>query len=253
MFAQERLHAIARLVSQRQKLSVGELQTELGTSAATLRRDLAQLEAQGRVVRVHGAVVHPAFFRGEPSFAQKQRSATEAKRAIARVAAALVPARARVWVDAGTTALELGVLLLARRDLTILTPSIPLAARALEGGEGAKVTLLGGEVRAISGAVVGGFALEWTERLRADWSFVGASGLHPREGASTTELGEAALKTAMLARGQKRVLLCDASKWNRPATVNFASWSEFDFWVSDAEAPHKEALRAGGVEVLVAS
>lgn len=235
MIAQERFQSIITLVAARQKLSVHELQSTLGVSPATLRRDLAELESLGKVVRVRGAVVHPAYFRGEPSFAQKRRTAAAVKRAIAQIAAELVPPDATVWIDAGTTALELGARLLARRDLTIVTHSIPLAARAVENEDGARVLLVGGEVRAISGAAVGALALEWTRHLRADWCFLGASGLHSSEGASTTEVGEAALKTAILKRCQRKVLLCDSTKWETPATIRFAAWSNFDFWVSGGE------------------
>ncbi len=256
MIAQERLRSIAEIVAAREKIGVSELQDALGVSSATLRRDLAELETLGKVVRVHGAVVHPGFFRGEPSFAQKKRSAAGVKRAMASVAVELVPPRATVWVDAGTTCLEVGARLLARRDLTILTHSIPLAARALEGQDGAKVLLVGGEVRAISGAAVGALALEWTNHLRADWCFLGASGLHPLEGASTTELGEASVKRAVLKRCTTKVLLCDAGKWDAPATVNFAAWHDFDFWVSGGDfqpGAHELAEKVGPQFLLAAN
>ncbi|HEX8833453.1 MAG TPA: DeoR/GlpR family DNA-binding transcription regulator [Abditibacteriaceae bacterium] len=235
MIAQERFQAISDLVAQRQKLTVGELQNELGVSAATLRRDLAELEALGKIVRVHGAVVHPGFFRGEPSFAQKRRSSVNIKRAMALAAAELVPARATVFVDAGTTCLEVGRVLLARHDITLLTHSLPLAALAYEGESAAKVICIGGEVRTISGATVGALALSWLQNLRADWCFVGASGLSPGSGASTTELGEAAMKQAMLGRAEHKVLVADAAKWNKPVTVDFATWNNFDFWVTGGE------------------
>ena len=242
MLAQERFEAIAALVSRRQKLSLQELQGALGVSPATLRRDLTELETQGKIVRVHGAVVHPGYFRGEPSFAQKRRSAAGVKRAIAKVAADLVPPKATVWVDAGTTCLEVGTLLLARRDLTIWTHSIPLAARALESGEGAKVVMVGGEVRVLSGAAVGALGLSWLEKVRADWCFLGASGLS-FEGASTTEVSEANMKSAILARCQTKVLLCDARKWENPVALTFAAWKEFDFWVTNADFDPKAAQK----------
>ncbi len=254
MLAQERFQSIADLVAVQQKMSVHELQSALGVSPATLRRDLAELESLGKIVRVRGAVVHPSYFRGEPSFEQKRRSAAGVKRAIASAAAALVPLKSTVWIDAGTTCLELGALLLSRRDLTILTHSIPLAARAVESEEGAQIILLGGQVRAISGAVVGALGLDWTKNLRADWCFLGASGLSA-EGVSTTELSEATMKTAILGRCEHKVLLCDAQKWNASATVVFAAWRDFDFWVcgGDFEVGARETAEKLGPEFLWAS
>jgi DeoR family fructose operon transcriptional repressor len=243
MIAQERFQSIGHLLSMHQKMTVDELQTALGVSPATLRRDLAELEAAGKVIRLRGVVVHPAYFRGEPTLAQKSRDSVAVKRAIAKAAAELVPPRSAVLVDAGTTCLELGRLLLARADLTILTHSLPLAARAYESEAAAKVIVIGGEVRAISGATVGALALSWLEQLRADWCFVGASGLSESEGASTTELGEAAMKQAFLRRAKHKVLLADAQKWERPAVVNFAPWKEFDFWISGGGEENQAMLQ----------
>jgi DeoR family fructose operon transcriptional repressor len=252
MIAQERFQSITDLIARRQKLSLDELQSALKVSPATLRRDLTELEAAGKLIRVRGAVVHPAYFRGEPTFAQKSREAAADKNSIARAAAALVPPHSTVFIDAGTTCLELGRLLLARRDVTILTHSLPLASLASENNSAAKVICIGGEVRAVSGATVGALALSWLEKLRADWCFVGASGLAQGEGASTTELGEAAMKQAMLGRAAHKVLMADGSKWEKPATVNFAAWSDFDFWVVEHgfDAKKMRAIAKNGLRVV---
>jgi DeoR family fructose operon transcriptional repressor len=254
MIAQERFQSIGELLASRQKMTVHELQAALGVSPATLRRDLAEMEEAGKVIRVRGAVVHPTYFRGEPSLAQKSRDNATAKRAIAKIAAEMVPLQSTVFVDSGTTCLEVGRLLLARRDLTIVTNSIPLCSRVHEGEDAAKMIVIGGEVRPISGAMVGALALSWLEKLRADWCFVGASGLCINEGASTTELGEAAVKQAFLGRSKNKVLLADGRKWQQPATVNFAGWSEFDYWITDGEADQAAlpVLEKQGVRVLYA-
>jgi DeoR family fructose operon transcriptional repressor len=251
MFAHERFQAITSLLAKWQKMTVHELQRELGVSPATLRRDLTELEAAGKVIRVRGAVVHPGYFRSEPSFAQKSRVAAPAKRSIATEAAALVPSGNTVLVDAGSTCLEIGRLLLARKDVTLITHSLPLAALAHEGE--AKVICIGGEVRSISGAATGALALSWLDHLRADWCFVGASGLSVDEGASTTELSEAAMKTAILHRSETKVLVADSGKWERPSTVQFAEWSTFDYWVTDGPLiePAQRAIREQGPQIII--
>ncbi len=212
-------------------MTVLELQQALDVSPATIRRDLSEMETAGKVIRVRGAVVHPDYFRGEPSLAQKSRVASAMKKAIAVEAASLVPSGSRVLVDAGTTCLEVGRLLLQRTDITLVTHSLPLAMLAHESS--ASVLLIGGEVRAISGAAVGALAMSWLSNLRADWAFLGASGLDASGGASTTELSEAAMKQELLCRARHRVLVADSKKWESPATLKFAAWNEFEMWITD--------------------
>lgn len=250
MFAHERHQSITDLLSRRHKATVPELQAALGVSPATLRRDLAELEAASRVIRVRGAVVHPAYFRGEPTLAQKREAAAGAKRDIAAAAAELVPAAGTVFLDAGSTCLALGRLLLTRPGLTLVTHSLPLAALACESESAARVICLGGEVRAVSGALVDSLALGWLAGLRADWCFLSASGLAAADGASTTELREAAVKREMIKRSEHTVLLADARKWEKPATVCFAPWKAFQIWVTDADARSVRVVEKQGPRVI---
>ena len=55
----------------------------------------------------------------------------------------------------------------------------------------AELLCVGGELRKINGALVGGQALEIFATVRADFAFIGASGLEAEEGCSNTQLFEA--------------------------------------------------------------
>lgn len=235
MFAEERQRGICDLVAKEGKLSVAELHNRLGASPATIRRDLADLEERGEIVRVHGGVMHPSFFYGEPTFSQRRQEAPEAKASMARLAASLVPRRASVFIDAGTSTLEAGRELLRREDVTVFTHSLPLAMMAPAGK--ARVVCLGGEVRSPTLALVGGFGLDWLDRLHFDYAFLGASGLTEADGAATTELGEAAIKQAVIRRSRFPFLVCGSAKWNHPRPVFFAGWKEFAGWITDRKPP----------------
>jgi DeoR family fructose operon transcriptional repressor len=233
----ERQKALRDLLARRQKLSVPEIVRRLGASPATVRRDLRRLEARGELVRVHGGALHPQYLAGEPSFEQRQQVAAAAKDAIADHAAREVPAGATVFVDGGSTGLALGRRLLPREDVTVVTHSVPLihAARARR----ARVVSVGGELREISGVLVGALTLRWLGNLRFDVAFLGASGLSAADGASTTELSEAAVKQAAMARAARRILVSDLGKWERPAAVRFAAWRDFDAWIVDRLPPRR--------------
>lgn len=205
-------------------MDVAALQRLVGASPATLRRDLTLLAQLGKVVRTHGGVMHPRHAAGEPSFDRKARAALAAKRAIASAAAALVPTGSTVFVDAGTTALEVGRRLATRERLTLVTNSIPLLQEAT--GPGTRIIAIGGEVRAISLALVGADALHWIRRFRVDIAFLGASGIDAPAGPTTTELLEAGVKSAVAANARRVIVVADASKWTSAAPIRYAEWSQ---------------------------
>jgi DeoR/GlpR family transcriptional regulator of sugar metabolism len=252
MFAQDRRRRLLDLLARRSRLTVREIETALAASPATVRRDLADLARTGGLVRTHGGVIHPAALQGEPALQQRARVSMRAKEAVAERAAAHVPANATVYLDAGSTALAVARRLVARRDVTLFTNSLPVLLMARAGG--ARVVAPGGEVRVPSQSLVGSLALDWLKHLRFDVAFIGASGLEARDGASVTSLEEAAMKQAALARASRAILVADAAKWRRPAAVRFAGWNAFDRWITDRRPPAAaaRAIAAAGVTVEIA-
>lgn len=253
MFSQERRHAILTLVQERRRLEFTELEALVPASPATIRRDLDALARAGAIIRTHGGVLDPASVRAEASFEERAVRHQAAKKLIGARAADLVPSGANVFVDAGSTCLEAGRHLAARGDVRLVTHSAALVATALHGKS--RLVCIGGELREASGAFVGGETLGAMRELHVQIAFIGASGLHAEEGASTTELPEAGMKQMIIARAARVVLLADRSKWQRPSTVRFALWRDFNDWVTD-EPPGPDAvarLQAAGVTVHDAS
>lgn len=106
MFAQERQAEIAELVSASRRVSGADLSRRFDVAMETVRRDLAALEAAGRLRRVHGGAVsldRPASV--EATIAGREAPKSPAKRRIAAAAVRLLEAEGAVTVvlDAGTT------------------------------------------------------------------------------------------------------------------------------------------------------
>ena len=115
MFAQERLKAISKVVRERRRMTFAELQAVIPASPATIRRDLGELEESGELIRVHGGVMDTRYVRSEITFDERMLRNVPAKRAIAALAARLIPSGASVLIDAGTTCLEAGKALFGRK------------------------------------------------------------------------------------------------------------------------------------------
>lgn len=255
MYAEERHHAIATLVDQRGRVSVTELADLYDVTTETVRRDLAVLERMGLVRRVHGgAVPATALTAREPATGERESTRTDEKDRIAKAALDHVPgAGGSVVLDAGTTTGRLAALLPTDIELTVVTNSVPIAARVSTLG-GVRLHLLGGRVRGLTQAAVGDDTLRMLGVLRADVAFIGTNALSVGHGLSTPDSEEAAVKRAMLDSAQHVVVVADSSKIGREHMISFGRIEQIDVLVTDSgiqDAPRAELVEQG-VEVVVA-
>ena len=255
MYAEERQRSIAELITSCGRVSVADLSTSYGVTTETVRRDLAVLDRLGVVRRVHGgAVPASALTVTEPGVGEREYIRAEQKDAIAAAALDfLPPSGGSAVLDAGTTTGRLAALLGGDRELTVITNSVPIAARlALFGG--VNLRMLGGRVRGTTQAAVGEEALTALAWLRVDVAFIGTNALSVGHGLSTPDSDEAAVKRAMVRSANHVVVLADSSKIGREHLVSFARVDNIDVLVTDSdidETDHK-SLTDNGIEVVIA-
>ncbi|MEX3636261.1 DeoR/GlpR family DNA-binding transcription regulator [Paraburkholderia sp. BR14320] len=211
MLTTQRKKAILDELARNGQVLAGELSVAFGVSEDTIRRDLRELAAEGRLQRVHGGAL-PAS-AALASFEQRQDIETLAKRRIARRAVALIVPGQTVIVDGGTTSALLVQELPADLRATIVTHS-PSVATALAAHPCVDVILIGGRLYKHSIVAVGAAAMEGISRIHADLYFMGVTGVHPSAGLSTGDFEEAAIKRALAARAAETVVLASASKLN---------------------------------------
>lgn len=231
---------------------VETLADRVGVSPSTVRRDLTQLQREGRIARTYGgAMVREPFH--ERSFTESRLVHRQAKAAIAAVAADLVPAGGTVFLDAGTTCLAAAGILAERAPLKIATRGLE-AAGLLTKVPGLEVVLVGGQVQPLSHGVVGPFAALMLDRMAFDVALLGADAVDPVKGLGEPTPEETYVKEKAASRAAEVLLLADASKLG-PAHV--PAWLPVDpAWtlVTDAAAPEATvaAFEARGVRVLTA-
>lgn len=255
MYAEERQEAIAELVRRRGRVSVAEVAERYGVTTETVRRDLAVLERNAVVRRVHGgAVPAGALTVIERGVGERETAQADEKDRIAAAALALVPADGgSILLDAGTTTARLAAVLPSDRRLVVVTNSVPVAAR-VAGSAATRLHLLGGRVRGTTQAAVGEETVRALDDLRVDVAFVGTNALSVDFGLSTPDVEEASVKRAMVRSAQRVVVLADASKLGSEHLVRFAPLDAVDVLVTDRAAdPDVVAeLEAHGVEVVLA-
>ncbi|WP_337270928.1 DeoR/GlpR family DNA-binding transcription regulator [Oryzifoliimicrobium ureilyticus] len=259
--AQVRQAAIVGEISRVGSVTVSDLAQQLAVSEMTVRRDLVELEKDGRLIRTHGGAVKPDralpmsvpdnFDGEEPAFDARLARNVALKRRIAATAAELANGARSIALDVGTTIYFVAEALAPRPQAKIFTNSIRSAEHLT--GRGLETYLAGGKIRSEEMSTSGPSAVSQFEALWFDIAFVGVSGL-TSEGIFDYSFEETDMKRVYLTRASRRFVLCDSSKFTRMSLVHVAALNEFTGLICD-EAPTGDleaALKKAGVEVLVA-
>ncbi|GAA4732461.1 DeoR/GlpR family DNA-binding transcription regulator [Isoptericola chiayiensis] len=257
MLPAERRSALLDHVATHGSARVVDLASALGVSRMTVRRDIDELAEQGLLLKVHGGAMAIDGDTSRPAATGWAAQEAE-KEAIARAAASLVEPGMSVGLSGGSTAWHVAHRLRTIPDVTVVTNSLPVAelfddeALVVEA-RSAHVVLTGG-VRTPARALVGPVAVRTLEVLHCDVVFVGVHGLDPRAGLTTPNLLEAETNRALLAAGERAVVVADHSKWHTVSLTTVADLDAADVVISDAGlAPEAVAeIEQHGPEVVVA-
>ena len=252
--AAARLRNLQQILAVRRAVRVDELSDELGVSPATIRRDLADLDAQGLARRVHGGAVSvsSAGRLEEPLFDDKAAHAAAEKQRIAEAARDFVGADDSLFLDGGSTVLRLARLLTDLTDVTVLTNSLHVAKRFAAAGP--RLIMTGGEFRRLSQTFVGSMTHPLIDKLHVDKAFMGTIGLTAEAGMTTTDPREAHTKERVMTHASQVILLADSSKIGKVSFARFGDLDRVDVLITNRGAPEGELkeLRNRGIKVIEA-
>ncbi|MFK4066030.1 DeoR/GlpR family DNA-binding transcription regulator [Streptomyces sp. NPDC029674] len=251
MYAPERQQEILRLARDGGRVDVLSLAEEFQVTAETIRRDLKALDRAGLVRRVHGGAIPAGRLDFEPDLAEREGTAADEKDRIARAALAELPAEGSVILDAGSTVARVAAALPLESTLTVVTHSLPTAAR-LADHPGIQLHLIGGRVRQRTRAAVDAWALRAYGEIRADTVFLAANGFSAESGLTTPDLAEAAVKRAAVAAARRVVLLADSAKHGQEHFARFGDLTDVDMLITDTGLSDDDAtaIERGGTEVV---
>lgn len=242
--ALERHELIMDLAMVNGRVDVGDLSQRLNVTTETIRRDLAQLQDQRLLRRVHGGAVQWQRWRYEPSLTVRGSLNAEEKHRIAKRALEELPGEGSIVIDSGSTAVYLAGLLPHDRALTVVTNSIPVA-QVLAANDGVDVIMVGGTLKKETMALVDSLGVETLGTMVVDLAILGTDGVSPEHGFTTPYRDEVAIKRAIMASARRTVMLFDHSKIGNDQLHRFAAVKEVDTIITGSEATDSafDALR----------
>ena len=232
-------------------VSIKELAESLNLSAATIRKDVRELEENGLVSRHWGGVSLKEGQVKELSFDEKTIINLVEKKAIAQRAITLVAQNDTIGISAGTTAYEFARLLDQYPNVQVVTYGLNIAY--LIARMGGKVVVPGGFLRDNSYALVGEDTVSFFKKIFLDKCFMGVDGLDIEAGLTDVNMAEAEVNRAMIESSGQLIIIADHTKLGQRKLVPIAPIDRIDVLITDSLADKGilKILEDKGIEVLI--
>ena len=221
MLQEERLEAIVRIVNENYSITNQELAELTDSSPSTIRRDVTELASRGLIIKVHGGAMaaSDSTFASDSRMSERRTKNAEAKQKIAAYAAKLIKPGDVVYIDAGTTT-EILADLITEKDAVYVTNAVSHAVKL--ASKGFTVHVIGGMLKPVTEAVVGGEAVVSLRKFNFSLGFFGANGISSGAGITTPDINEAVVKEQAVDCCNRCYVLVDSSKLDKVSTVRFA-------------------------------
>ena len=240
MLVNERHAQILDYLFAHRYATIDELCARVYASPATIRRDLADMEATGAITRVWGGATLPGGSNiGLPQEVRLRMNETE-KRRIAVAAARLIRDNTSIFLDSSSTCIHLARLLGAFRGLTVVANGFETLAALNRLPSSVKIVCTGG---ALDGhyEYIGVAAQNALNTCRADQFFFSCGAVSAGDGITFSGEENARIKQLMRANAREAVLLCDHSKFDASLFCRAFGFEDVNLIVTDAR-PENDIL-----------
>lgn len=232
-----RLREIENYLAEHGSATITELCDHFAVSVNTIRRDINQLVQSGKLKKVYGGVVLNTH---DPTVPITDRSpvATREKQLIGQLAARMVSPGDTIYIDSGTTAVELIPYL--KSNITVVSNSLIVENRVLPTTN-INLVMIGGQFSRKTLSCSGPIAVNSLRDIRIRKAFMSTTGISIEAGATNNSLYEAEIKRAVIEKAHEVIMLADHSKFNQSATICFCPLENLSALITD-QCPDPEYI-----------
>ncbi|WP_338781587.1 DeoR/GlpR family DNA-binding transcription regulator [Metabacillus sp. FJAT-52054] len=244
----ERHEKIIQTLEKEKMVKVTELSISLNVTEKTVRQDLIVLENKGLLKRIYGGAILPES-TGMLPVEKRQASFLYEKKLAAKAAAERIEEEDTIFLDGGSTMLELAKLLIHRK-ITVLTNDIKIA-HTLIGAEKVQLIMPGGGRIPGSASLFGPIAEEAMQKLRVKKLFLGTTAADLSNGLTVFSHAQAEYKKRIIRLADYVALVTDHTKFGQTALIQYADFDILDEVITNNELPEawKKDLGRMGIPV----
>ncbi|WP_332630379.1 DeoR/GlpR family DNA-binding transcription regulator [Halalkalibacter flavus] len=250
MLKSQRINQISDYINQHQTVALDDLVTVFGVSKNTIRRDVQELVESGEYKKVYGGVSVNRT-RLEPFQDRKTRNLRQ-KQLIAKKAASYLADGDVIFIDSGTTTLEI-VEFIKTLDLTIITNNLDFIIHALPF-ENLNVISTGGVLERKTKSFASFIKQDILKSHNINKAFMASAGVSIKNGVTNSSPLESDLKRTVVERSSEVFLLVDHNKFDQHAVMTYCDIQEIDVLITDSVPPNKytEYAQEHNIQLIIA-
>ncbi len=249
--AESRRKKILEILNIEGKIKVRDLSQRFDISEVTIRSDLADLEKENVLERVHGGAIPSLRTYYSMDFYERKTKNVQEKLNIAAKVASLVRDGDTLMLSSGTTAYFVAREIKQKKNIKVVTNAINVA-NELSDAQDILVVLLGGNIKASQSFTFGYDTLEQLKKYKADKAILSVDGVSADIGISIQETEELEIYKMMIERSNRTIAIADYSKVGVEAFTHVQSIDCVDCIITNEAAPHAilDELTKNGIEVI---
>lgn len=249
MLSYERQNQIIALLREQKCATVEELSSALFASAATIRRDLAEMDKKGMITRVRGGAALVEGTNDDAPLLLRLSKEQGKKKSIARLALPFLQNVQTLFLDSSSTVTALAEELGKNKRLSVVTNGVA-TLNVLNENAAVKVFATGGLIKNNS-SFVGPIAIHAVQQFHAEVFLCSCCGLSLLAGVTEASEDTTAIKQQMLQNAKRRILLCDSTKIGQEFFLKACDVQDMDMIITD-QKPDSLFLSAlkGKTEVI---
>lgn len=228
----ERQKKILELLTTKDVVTIPELITEFNISIETVRRDLGILEKQGSIQKVYGGAKIKDSLFSEPTMESRMVNKLLQKESIGKKCCEFVNDGDCIFIDSGSTTYHIAKYLMDKKNLTIITNSIPVVNELMNTDF--EIIIIGGKIRHNERSVVTYDYIFNFSQLNIQKSFICAGGITAENGVSDFNMQEAVTRKIIIERSKELFVAADSSKFGKDVTISIAPLHKINYIITDS-------------------
>jgi len=249
MLKTKRIQQIQEYVLKHQSVSLDDLGTVFGVSKTTIRRDIRKLISEGMIQKVYGgvAISHAKL----ESFNERKARNPIQKRLIAKTAADYVENGDVIFIDSGTTTLEM-ITFLKTKQVTIITNNLDIIIQALRF-ENLTVISTGGLLERDTKSFSSYSHADSFKKYNFDKVFMASTGVSISNGVTNSSPIESGIKETIVKGNADVFLLVDHTKLDKYAMVTYCGLKEIDYLITDnfLDESYQDFAKENSIQLVV--